>query len=293
MLTGQVLWLLLVLLAGFSTTAQARSYDDVIASGYLDIAVYREFPPYSFMDSDGPAGIDIEIGKLIAADLKLEPRWFWLTADENLEDDLRNAIWKGQILDPEKKKADLMLRVPYDRKFSYAVDGYGLPKNELVHMFAPYQRESWALARNLEKTGDVRNLAIFRYEKVAVEIDSLPDFFLGSTLGGRLRDNLVHVLDVYAGLEQLEAGTLGAVAGMRGQLQWGLSRLAGQYDLSADGLQAMSLRAWDIGMAVKSDYRQFSYAVEAIVEKRIADGSITAIFQQYQLSYEQPSIYAD
>ena len=27
--------------------AQARSYDDVIESGYIRIAVYKDFPPYS------------------------------------------------------------------------------------------------------------------------------------------------------------------------------------------------------------------------------------------------------
>ena len=36
--------------------AQAREYDDVIASGYVRIGLYRDFPPYSYLDRGEPAG---------------------------------------------------------------------------------------------------------------------------------------------------------------------------------------------------------------------------------------------
>lgn len=284
--------LLIVALAAISCSfpVQGRSLDDVIESGYIEIAVYRDFAPFSYRDDqDQPAGIDIALGRLIAAELDVEPRWFWLTAGETLEDDLRNAVWKGHYLD--RRVADLMLRVPYDREFSHAIDGYGAPKNDNVVMFAPYHREAWVLARDLEKVGTVRNLAIFQYQKIGVELDSLPDFYLSGAYLGRLRENVVHYRNVLLALEGLRAAEVSAVAGMRGQIEWGLSDAAGDYDIDSDGMEQISKQSWDIGMAVKDTHRQLGYAVDAVMEKAREDGRIEALFTQRGLSYQVPGLY--
>lgn len=280
---------LLVLLAS-ACAVHARSYDDIIESGTITIALYNDFPPYSYLDEGQPAGIDVDVAKAVAQGLGVEPQWMWINADENLEDDLRQAIWKGHII--TKQKADLMMRVPYDRKFSYGIDGYGLPRNEMVVMFGPYHREKWALLRNVEKTEGIETLAIFQYEKVAVEIDSLPDIFLGATLGGRLQPNLVHTITIFDAVEKFKQGEVAAVAGMQSQLQWA-NPASDAATINATGLSAMSIKAWDIGMAVKQDYRQLAYAVEGITEPMIQDGRMQSIFQKYQIDYLKPSIYQD
>ena len=276
-------------IAGSAFSVQARSYDDIIESGYITIAVYNNFPPYSFLDDESPAGVDIEVGKAIAAGLGVEPRWMWINADENLEDDLRQAVWKGHII--TRQKADLMLRVPYDRKFSYGIDGYGLPRNEMVVMFGPYHREKWALLKNIEKTNGIDTLAIFQYEKIAVEIDSLPDTFLGSTIGGRLRKNMVHTNTTFDGIDLFKKGEVAAVAGMQSQLEWA-QPATDTFTINATGLAAMSIKAWDIGMAVKTDYRQLAYSIEDITVPMIEDGRMKAIFDDYKITYTVPGLYA-
>lgn len=292
--------IILIICSLVVTPALAKSYEDIIEQGLMTIAVYNNFPPYSYLRNGEPAGIDVEVGKKIAAGLGVDVQWMWINADENLEDDLRNAIWKGHII--TRQKADLMLRVPYDRKFAYAIDGYGLPKNDLVVMFGPYQQESWALLRDHQKTNDIRTLAIFQYEPVAVELDSLPSFFLGATIGGRLRDKLVHVNSVFDGISMLRENKVAAVAGLRGQLQWGMSTggdvnvnefspLPAQYDISADGLAAMSIKSWDIGMAVKQDYRELVYAIQAITEPMVKNGEMEALFLQYGLRFDIPDYH--
>lgn len=287
--------LLVLLVAVFTaitsiSVVQARSLDDVVKSGYLEVAVYRDFPPYSYLDEQQQAaGIDVELGTLIAAGLGVEVRWFWLTAGETAEDDLRNAVWKGHYLD--RRVADLMMRVPYDREFSYAIDGYGAAKNDQVVMFAPYQQEQWVLARDLDKVGNIRNLAIFQYQKVGVELDSLPDFYLSGAYGGRLRDNVVHFLSVFLALEALRGGELSAVAGMRGQIEWGLGEFAGDYDIDDDGLGQITKGTWDIGLAVKHTHRQLGYAVEAVVEEALADGRVAQIFKARNLTYRLSSLH--
>lgn len=270
---------------------QSRTLDEVVESGYIEIAVYRDFPPYSWRDEKGePGGIDIALGKLIAEELGVQPRWFWVTADETLEDDLRNAVWKGHYLD--RRVADVMMRVPYDREFSYAIDGYGLPKNDKVVIFGPYHREAWTLARDLNQVGAVRNLAIFQYQKVGVELDSLPDFYLSGAYQGRLRDNVMHYRNVFLALNALRAGEISAVAGMRGQIEWGLGEAAGDFDIDTDGMEQIGKQSWDIGLAVKHTHRQLGYAIEGVIEQALKDGRVETLFTESGLSYLLPGLYA-
>ena len=280
----------LLLFVVFAEPAQARSYEDIIKSGYIEVAVYRDFPPYSYLHDGHAAGIDVELGKLIAKKLGVEPRWFWVTADENLEDDLRNAIWKGHVLDVEKKKADIMLRVPYDREFAYGMDGYGLPRNELVHMFGPYHQESWAIARDRAKTRDIRNLAIFQYQQIAVEIDSLPDTYLSATFAGRLQKNIVHFRTLDESVEAFKQGEVAAVAGIRTRLLWALADTE-KPDVTSDGLEMLARKQWDIGIAVKQDYRELANEIDMAIEAWVKDGTLRSLFESYHGEYVAPSLY--
>lgn len=268
----------------------ARSYDDVIASGYIEVAVYENFAPYSFQDAKGePAGVDVALAKAIADKLNLELRWLWIGADETVEDDLRNAIWKGRKID--RRKADLMMRVPFDSSFSYAIDGYGLPRNELVVMFGPYQTEQWSIARNLEKVGLERNLAIFRFEKIGVQIDTLPDTYFLSAFAGAFQNNVVHYHSIYEAGRDLVAGELAAIVGMRSQVYGALGKQHERFDIDDDGLSGMGKMTWDIGLATSHEFRQLSYAIAEIVEQLVRNGDVEAIYRNQGLPYQQPEYY--
>lgn len=275
-----------------SGNVEDRTLDDIVESGFIEIGVYRDFAPYSFLDEDGAAkGLDVAVGRLIAEGLDVEPRWFWMTADENLEDDLRNNIWKGSLLD--RSVADVMLRVPYDREYSYAIDGYGLPKHDNVVMFGPYHAEAWAIARDLEQLGEVRNLAIFRFQKIGVETDSLPDMFLSGTFGGQLRKNVVHYLRIGEAVEALQRDEVSAVAGMQSQLEWFLRDRPAPIDIDDDGLQAVGRLTWDIGAAVKHTHRPLAYTIEDILATAVRDGRLRQLFEEHGVTYRKPSLYTD
>ena len=109
----------------------------------------------------------------------------WVTPDETLDDDLRNFIWKGHYLRRDVL-ADVMLRVPYDREFSYKRNELGELINELVVMFGPYQRERWQTAYDDRRIEDVPSVAVFQYHPIGVEVDSVPSFYLSSVFEGRL-----------------------------------------------------------------------------------------------------------
>lgn len=276
----------------YGEASEDRNLDDIKASGFIEIGVYRNFPPYSFESEDGTAqGVDIEVGKIIAKGLGVEPKWFWITPDETLEDDLRNNVWKGSMLD--RSVADLMLRVPYDREYAYARDGYGLPKHDNVVMFGPYHAEAWTMARDLEKTGEVRNLAIFRFEKVGVEIASLPDTILVGAYNGQLRNNVVHYATTLTAIDGLRAGEVAGVVGMRSQIEYSLRDIPNQFDVDDDGLHEVARLSWDIGAAVKQNHRELAYAVEDVIARAYQSGELASAFEQFSVSYVKPSVWED
>lgn len=284
-----------------SSLAQARYYDDVMSSGYIKIGVYRDFPPYSFMQEGEPAGVDVDLGKAIAKQLGVEFKVHWITPDENLEDDLRNNVWKGHYLDKNdenplalKNIADVMMRVPYDREFSYKIDGYGTAINDMVVMFGPYQRESWQVAYDSSKLDNVSTVAVFQYHPIGVEVDSLPAIYLTSAFGGRMREKTHHYPNAAAAFKGMESGEVDAVMAMRAEVDWLVNNSDQQrYQLGVNGYPMMGKQKWDIGMAVKHSYRQLGYAVGDVVEKLVKDGSMEQIFQRYGLRYEIPELYQE
>lgn len=272
--------LLSCLSAGIS--AQARTLEAIHETGFLRIAVYRDFPPYSYLEKGAPAGIDIEIGQKIAEQLGVKPAWFWLTADESLDDDLRNAVWKGHYLGGGV--ADIMLRVPYDKNYH----------NDKVSVVGRYHRERWTVARNDEKLPELVNLAPFMYHKIGVEVDSVPDLTLTTALGGRLREQVVHYLSISEAMAALQQGDTDAVAGMRSQLQWCLRGADKQlFAVADDSIVSWPRRAWDIAIAVRKENRQLAEKVDSAIQQFIGGGEMAGVFEKFQVSYEVPAPVVD
>jgi hypothetical protein len=129
-----------VLILLLSITSFARSIDDIKASGEIVIAIYEDFPPYSFMENGVVKGIDIELGKKVAKSLNAKPIWYFTSFDENLAADLRNSISRGNKV--HKTKADVMFRIPYDYDYLRMTDKTtGELENEMVTIKGPYQRK--------------------------------------------------------------------------------------------------------------------------------------------------------
>jgi len=297
----RILVLLAVLTLSWTGTAQARLYDDVIASGVIYIGAYKDFPPYSFESDGKPQGVDIDLGRRIAEALGVKMKVHWITPDESLGDDLRNNVWKGHYLDKDetnplarKHLADVMMRVPYDREFAFKRDDQGLLVNEQVVLFGPYQRERWQVAFDSEKLERVGTVAVFQYHPIGVEIDSLPAFYLTSAFGGRMRENTVHFFNNTEAFDAMLAGKVDAVMGMRAEIDWQLGKLKNpRYKLAENGFPTMGKQQWDIGMAVAQNYRQLGNEVESVVDQLIRSGEVEKIYARYQLRYELPGLYQD
>ncbi|CZF84154.1 Membrane-bound lytic murein transglycosylase F [Grimontia celer] len=285
----------LLLCMALTMPSHALSYDDIQARGVIAIAVYNDFPPYSFKDENGnAAGIDVELAKALAKGLDVALDLRWMTPDETVEDDMRNYLWKGMNLtseDGQRVKADVMLRVPYDREFAMKRDDIGHPAHELVHMFAPYQQERWLMAYDAAKLDRPKTAARFMYHPVGVEVDTVPQFFVTTAYGGRFREKSRTYPSTPEAFQALNDGEVSIVMGTASQLEWlhhnNKNPQANEH-LTELAFPLLGRSEWELGIAVHSNYRQLAYALEDIVMAHINNGDFVRWGEKFGVDFQLP-----
>lgn len=258
-------------LSGIIPAQADEQMDTIRKRGRLSIAVYNDFPPYS----NAEKGIDVDIGKALAAKLGLKAEIIGFKADEDMSDDLRSMVWKGHYLRGEV--ADVMMHVPVDPILANA--------NEKVRIFGTYYVETMAMARVASRVpapvgSAAVALEVFTREKIGVEGTSLADSFLLSVLRGRLRDNVVHFKTIAQAVEAMRNDEISAVLAQRGELE---GALAGDTRFTVDETQLPELKPqrWPLGMAVKAEATELSAALEKALAELKQDGTVAAIFKRH------------
>lgn len=255
----------------------ANALETVRQRGRLRVAVYNDFPPYSMA---GGKGIDADVARALASRLGLSAEIVGYNADEDMNDDLRNMVWKGHYLGTQP--SDVMMHVPVDEHLAKA--------NDKVRIFGAYHRETLAMARNPERVpappvgSAAMALEVFTRESIGVETASLADAFLLTALNGRLRENVVHFKTVAEAARGLTEGKVAAVLAPRAELE---IALAGKPQIVIDQTRVSELKVegWPLGMAVKVEEQALADAIAAALADLKRDGSIAAIFKRYGVSY--------
>ena len=246
--------------------------------GRLRIAVYKDMPPYS----DNGKGIDVALGESLAARLGLAPEVVSFAADEDMNDDLRNMVWKGHYMGTQP--ADVMLHVP--------ADPYLAQQNEQVRIFGPYHVETVAVIRNPSRIPPLAGsaataLEAFTREKIGVELASLPDDFLLSVLNGRLRENVVHFRTVAQAVAALKRGEVAAVMASRAEIEAARGDLTG-FPLEPVSMPELRIASWPLGMAVKADRPALADALQAALRDLRRDGTLAGIFSRHGVTHMPP-----
>jgi len=250
-----------------STSAQARSLDDVKSSGTLSVAVYNEFAPFS----DNNAGIDIDIAKALAEHLGVKATFLPFDADESMDDDLRNMVWRGTLLG--YGPADVMLHVPTEPMFAN--------RNEQVKIFGAYFRDTMQIARNLERIPELRDMGVLDNEPVGVEQDSLGASLLATPFGGHRVSDLHHYNTMDEAFNDLKAGKVSAVLALGSQAQAAMGKVEGFRVEMAPLPGRVPPAGWEFGLAVKSEYGDLAGALDKAMADLAADGTLDRIFAEH------------
>jgi polar amino acid transport system substrate-binding protein len=270
---------LLALLIALALAAPARSdeLDAIRTRGEIRVAVYKDFPPYS---SDGK-GIDVDLAQAVAAKLGVKADLVWFNADENMDSDLRNMIWKGHYLGG--RTAQIMMHVPVDPVLA--------ENNDKVRIFAPYYHEQLAFARNTLRVPNLSGMAgleAFTREKVGVEGATISDSFLLGAFGGRLRDNVVHFKTLAEATAALKAGQVAAVMGPFGELQGAVGGGAPNIVISPFKPTGLAVSTWNVGVAAKQENDVLAAEVAKAIEALIADGTVRDLFAKHGVTWVHP-----
>lgn len=267
-----------VLGLAIAQAAAAAPLQKVRQSGTLKVAVYRDFAPWAWRENGVLKGIDVDLGTAIAAKLGVKPEVIDFLADEGVDDDLRNMIWRGPLIGGSA--ADVMMHVPFDPDFARA--------NDRVAILAPYYREGFAMACARDIDCEVPPPQL-KGKRLSAELDSVPDFYLSGSFGGVLRADVTHKLSASAALGSLLAHQSDVVMATRAQIEFALTTPGHEaMVVRKSALPALPSPGWDIGLAVKDDSRDLGDAIEAIVDSMRQDGSLDAILARYGVQPHKP-----
>jgi ABC-type amino acid transport substrate-binding protein len=252
--------------------ASATPLTRVLERGLLRVGVYHDMPPFHVNGK----GIDVDLARSLAESLGVKLALLPFHADDSMNDDLRNMVWRGHYLG--YGPADVLLHVPVDRPLMEA--------NPQVSILAPYCRDRVAIARRLERFPQLDSLAQLRGQAVAVPGQSLAGWLLIGADGGAYRNELsTRWKDGAEAAQALLRGEVAAAAGLASELE---SVLHGDTRFAISPLP--SPRAprdgWAVGMAVRRDASELAQALQRSVDALAASGRLQEIFVRGKLAWQ-------
>lgn len=263
-------------LGGFSwAQAQEKSlWDTIVQRGSLKVAVYEDYAPYF---SKG-VGIEADLANALATKLGLKLTLLPFKAGENLNDDLRNMVWKGHYLG--YGPADVMLHVPIDKML--------MRENEKVFIFSPYYRQTVRVAYDGARFNQLNDLSqLKKEESVGVSRDGMAATLLLGKNGGQYKDQIRIYNDLSEAVSLLKEGKLAAVVGDRAEIE---SLDKGEPKLTIDPVPFLPIlpKGWAVGMAVKKDEMVLAHKLDDALTALVSSGELSALFKRNGVNYIAP-----
>ena len=247
------------------------SLDAIKSRGTLVVAVYRDMPPFD----DKGKGIDVDVASALAESLGVKLSLMPFQADEDMNDDLRNMVWKGHYLG--FGPADVMLHVPVAAPLMEA--------NPQVRIFAPYWRDRVMIARRIDQLPHLETLAQLNGKSVAVPGQTLAGWLMIGADGGAYKQQLTTTFkDGVEAAQALKRGEFAAAAGLQSELE---SVLGGDPRFVITPLPTLSNSrdGWAVGLAVKKNAGELATALQGAVDGLIADKRMQEIFSKGNVAW--------
>ncbi|MDE2370996.1 MAG: transporter substrate-binding domain-containing protein [Burkholderiales bacterium] len=261
-------------LGALPRTAAATTLAQVRLRGTLLVGVYDDMPPFHVAGK----GVDVDIAAALAQALGVKLSLLPFPADENMDDDLRNMVWKGHYLG--YGPADVLMHVPVERPLMMA--------NPQVSIFAPYYRERVAIARDLAKLPELESLQPLAQHKTAVPGQSLAGWLLIGADHGAYREHLsTQWKDGCECARALQRGEVDAAAGQWSELETVL-RGDARYAIEPLPMPRAPRDGWAAGLAVKKDATDLAQALQGAMDQLAGSGALKAIFARANLDWHTP-----
>ena len=252
------------------------------ANGALKVAVYKDNAPFSSGPATDMTGLDVSLAEALARQMNLKLSLLPFDAGENMNDDLRNMVWRGHYLG--YGPADVMLQVPADR---FLANG-----NPQVTIMAPYMRQSNVLLHDSRRLASAASPEDLKGLPLAAERGSGAASVLMGYGGGLLRNQV----SIYpSGVEAAQAVIDGKAAGafvLRAQAEAALfQRKASvdQFPLSKLNLNnGIADAGWPVGMAIKAAHKDLGAALDTAMKSLRESGELLAMFKQHGLTLTAP-----
>ncbi len=251
--------------AGAATLAQVRE------RGLLRVGLYEDMPPFHVRG----AGIDVELGQALAAALGVKYAPLPFHADDNMNDDLRNMVWRGHYLG--YGPADVLLHVPVDKPL--------IDATPQATIFAPYYRERVMLARRVDKLPTLDSLSQLQGQRIAVTGQSLAGWLLIGADGGAYREQLLtQWKDGTECARALQRGDVAAAAGLASELE-AVLRGDAAYAIEPLPSPRAPRQGWATGMAVKRDATDLAQALQQALNLLAEQGRLKEMFAKYNVAW--------
>ncbi len=238
-------------------SAAAESLGEITRRGYLEVCAHPDALPYSKQDAS-PQGFQLDLGQQIATDLGVRLHVDWIVFTRHARIVNCDALLGTIVTDDSKGPRGAKASVPY------ASGGWVLvlPANAAtVTRFEDaagdkgigVQYASW-----VHYTLDTRKLKTRQY---ANDLEIMEAVSRGEIAAGA-------VVDTYAG--------------------WYLHRHPGANVRLAHGYTPEPDLRWNVALGLRGADQALVDAVNGILARRIADGTIPAIFARYGIRYSPP-----
>lgn len=267
-------WMGAASLGASSVVARAATLDRIRERGALTIALYKDMPPFHV---DGK-GIDVELAQGLADALGVKLSTMPFNADENMNDDLRNMVWRGHYLG--FGPADVLMHVPVDKPL--------IDDTPQARIFAPYYRERIVMARQLDRLPQLDTLSALGDAKVAVSGQTLAGWLMIGADGGAYRSQLdTQPKDGAEAARALQRGEVAAAAGLASEME---SVLRGDARFAIAPLPSPRAQrnGWAVGMAVKKDATDLAQALQAAVNDMANSGRLRKMFESANVAWQAP-----
>jgi ABC-type amino acid transport substrate-binding protein len=258
-------------LGGLAAPAGAASLVKVRERGSLVVGVYNDMPPFHVAGK----GIDVELARALAEGLGVKLSLLPFNADENMNDDLRNMVWRGHYLG--YGPADVLMHVPVDRPLMDAT-----PQ---ATIFAPYYRERIVMARELARLPALDAMQQLAGQKIAVPGQTLAGWLLLGADGGAYKNQLsTQWKDGTECARALQRGEVSVAAGTSSELE---SVLRGDPKYAIDPMPSPRAprSGWATGLAVKSDAVDLAQSLQTVMNGLAESGRLKDLFARHNVAW--------